>query len=103
MSVQITVSEEFKKVADKIAKKHDSTVGEACDRIAATYLSRITALANYAAKHAKAPKEKKAKAVKKGKPSISKKAPAKKAKATPHRRSTDAGAPAAAEAAPAAE
>lgn len=81
MSVQISVSEEFKKVADKIAKKYDSTVGEACDRIAATYLSRITALANYAAKHVKPAKEKKAKAVKKGKPSISKKAPAKARKA----------------------
>lgn len=68
MSVQITVSDDFKGVVDKIQKaKKFGTAGEAVDYIGRTFVARFKALKNYAEKQKNgkpAPKAKKAKAKK---------------------------------------
>lgn len=70
MSVQISVSDQFKTLADKIQKhKEFGTLGDACDFIGQVFTSRYKAVRKY---------DEKKKALKNGKPA---KKPAKKAKA----------------------
>lgn len=70
MSVQISVSDDVKKVLDKVAKEREVSIGEAAEFMIGVAVSRLNALRKYAAAKAEpAPKAKN-----KAKPEAKKKA-----------------------------
>lgn len=68
MSEQISVSPEVKKVISQYAKKHDVEIKEAADRMIGVAVSRLNALARYAAAKGSDPKPAKKVAAKKAAP-----------------------------------